>query len=91
MSAGAECFLKKCTEKSLIQYVPGDSTFMTHADAVDEVEFLKSRGSIVPIELKEGLQKLKPVSFFLFSAKFDTLCYHCGFFITPLPYERINS
>ncbi len=45
--------------------MPGDSTFMSHADVVDEVEFLKSRGSIVPIELKEGLQKLKPVSFFL--------------------------
>ncbi len=37
---------------------------MSHPDAVDEVEFLKSRGSIVPIELEEELSKLKPVSVF---------------------------
>ncbi len=34
---------------------------MSRADVEDELEFLKSRGSVVPMELQKGLQQLEPV------------------------------
>lgn len=40
-SAGAECFLKFCRQKSMIKYKAGGSNFETIEDIEDDIDFRK--------------------------------------------------
>ena len=57
-SAAAELFLKQASRKNFINYVQGQSTFMTKTDVDEEIDFLQMRGEQVTPDILAAQETL---------------------------------